>query len=130
MKDKRLCHKCNHENESKANFCEHCGSKIAETCPRCWVKNEQPYNCGLEKCPGYRLHVIEKLAIKNNEDYPTKLVFKKDISNGIVQTREGSIVNTSEAITITIDINYNKYPLKQLREAINEICQLIPECFH
>ncbi|MCX8167306.1 MAG: zinc-ribbon domain-containing protein [Candidatus Micrarchaeota archaeon] len=60
MEEKRLCTNCNYENESEANFCEHCGSKISETCPKCWIKKGQPYNCHYNDCPGYKLFILEK----------------------------------------------------------------------
>ncbi len=52
------CKKCKTECSDNANFCENCGSKLKETCD-CWIKKE-PYNCGEEKCPGYRFFEIEK----------------------------------------------------------------------
>lgn len=52
------CKNCKTECSDNANFCENCGSKLKETCD-CWIKKE-PYNCGKEKCPGYRLFKIEK----------------------------------------------------------------------
>ncbi len=33
-------------------------TKLKEVCD-CWIKKE-PYNCGQEKCPGYRLFAVEK----------------------------------------------------------------------
>ena len=54
------CKNCKTECSSKANFCENCGSKLKETCA-CWIKKE-PYNCGEEKCPGYRLFKITEKA--------------------------------------------------------------------
>ncbi|SKB01182.1 hypothetical protein SAMN05443428_1549, partial [Caloramator quimbayensis] len=65
-----------------------------------------------------------------NSNYPTTLVFKKGIANGIAKTEDGLLIDSTNAITIRIDIDYNNYSLKQLREAINEVCQLIPEYFH
>lgn len=46
------------ENEKQANFSSETGEKLNEVCPNCWIKH-QPYNCGLEKCPGHRLFAIE-----------------------------------------------------------------------
>lgn len=48
------CNKCGFTN-SDANFCTKCGNKLQELCYYCWVK-KQPYNCGEEKCPSYRLN--------------------------------------------------------------------------
>ena len=45
--------------EQNGNFCSECSTKLKEVCD-CWVKKE-PYNCEQEKCPGYRLYVLEKL---------------------------------------------------------------------
>lgn len=53
------CPNCSSESSAESNFCDRCGKKLKETCI-CWVKNKEPYNCGLDKCPGYRLPVIEK----------------------------------------------------------------------
>lgn len=52
------CPACQAENPDNANFCNLCGVKLKEVCD-CWIKKE-PYNCGQEKCPGYRFFVIEK----------------------------------------------------------------------
>ncbi len=51
------CKNCGYEYEQNLNFCIMCGKKLVEIC-NCWIKKE-PYNCGQEKCPGYRLHVLE-----------------------------------------------------------------------
>lgn len=61
MDKKQQCKSCGAENVLEANFCANCGKKLSEVCPKCWLKKEQPYNCGYEKCPGYRLYVIEML---------------------------------------------------------------------
>lgn len=53
------CKQCGTNNREKANFCTHCGKKLKETC-NCWMKNGQPYNCGSESCPGYKLPIIKK----------------------------------------------------------------------
>ena len=58
MNAQKICPDCGKENPTGSNFCVYCGKKQGEICT-CWVK-EQPYNCGLEKCPGIRLFVIEK----------------------------------------------------------------------
>lgn len=55
----KRCPKCNHKNPEKANFCELCGTKLDKTCVSCWIKGGQPYSCTFDKCPGYRLHVLE-----------------------------------------------------------------------
>lgn len=52
------CTSCRTENSDSANFCKLCGTKLKEVCD-CWIKKE-PYNCGQEKCPGYRLFAAEK----------------------------------------------------------------------
>lgn len=39
------------------NFNPQTGEKLNEVC-QCWVKHK-PYNCGFNKCPGYKLHSIE-----------------------------------------------------------------------
>lgn len=52
------CKRCGAENQDDANFCEKCAGKLKETC-NCWVKKE-PYNCGQDQCPGYRLFQMEK----------------------------------------------------------------------
>lgn len=60
MEDKRIYSNCKKENPNDLNFCKYCGTKISEICPRCWMKKGQPYSCGFEKCPGYKLPLIEK----------------------------------------------------------------------
>ncbi len=55
------CQHCGYKNiNGPANFCPKCGQKLNETCEICWVKNKKPYNCGQDKCPGYRLHMLGK----------------------------------------------------------------------
>ncbi|MDR3595148.1 hypothetical protein [Clostridium sp.] len=49
------------QEQSVSNFSPQAGKKLHETCPKCWVKNK-PYKCGLDKCPGYKLLVIEATA--------------------------------------------------------------------
>lgn len=58
--DTKKCPSCGKEIPTSANFCTHCGKKLNAVCD-CWVK-EKPYNCGLDKCPGIRLFLIEKRA--------------------------------------------------------------------
>lgn len=48
------CRKCRAKNQN-GNFCTECGTKLKEVCGCCWIKKE-PYNCGEEKCPSYRLY--------------------------------------------------------------------------
>ncbi|MCT8978687.1 zinc ribbon domain-containing protein [Clostridium sp. CX1] len=50
MEVKRICPECKTENLEGANFCEHCGTKISEECPRCWKLNGNPGRCPLSKC--------------------------------------------------------------------------------
>lgn len=41
------------------NFNPYTGEKLSDTCPKCWVKNNKPYNCGFEKCIGKKLIIDE-----------------------------------------------------------------------
>lgn len=52
------CKHCGAKCFNSANFCNICGSKLKEIC-NCWIKKE-PYNCGADKCPGYKLFKLEK----------------------------------------------------------------------
>jgi len=41
IKNKQVkCHKCNHENDYNANFCDNCGSKLYKICSNCNEKND------------------------------------------------------------------------------------------
>jgi len=42
------------------NFDSKTGKKINPTCRYCWVKKEENYACGYERCPGMRLFLLEK----------------------------------------------------------------------
>ena len=53
------CPACGAKCEAIDNFCHECGKKNKDTC-KCWIKNGEPYNCGQDKCPGYRLLILEK----------------------------------------------------------------------
>ncbi len=52
------CKSCGFQNSEQANFCSKCGKKLREVCD-CWIKKE-PYNCGQDQCPGYRLFAVKK----------------------------------------------------------------------
>lgn len=52
------CKECGAENSDNANFCRMCGKKLRVVC-NCYIKKE-PYNCGQDQCPGYRLVPMEK----------------------------------------------------------------------
>ncbi len=41
-------------NQGEGNFSHVTGEKINDVYSNCWVK-KQPYNCGYNKCPGYKL---------------------------------------------------------------------------
>lgn len=69
------CRNCGAEIADDANFCTCCAKKQKEVC-NCWVKKE-PYNCGLEKCPGYRLLEIEKSLGKEARTVDIKEFYKK-----------------------------------------------------
>lgn len=43
------------------NFCSECAGKLVKECD-CWVLHRK-FNCGLEKCPGYKLLVLLLKAI-------------------------------------------------------------------
>lgn len=49
---------------SSKNFSSKSGLKLHEECPSCWVKNNKPYNCGFDKCPGLKLHILEINQVK------------------------------------------------------------------
>ncbi|CAI3643273.1 hypothetical protein [Clostridium neonatale] len=51
------------QEQSKINFSPSTGKKLHEVCPNCWVKNK-PYKCGFDKCPGYKLLLIESTEEK------------------------------------------------------------------
>lgn len=40
----------------KGNFCSYCAGKLIKECD-CWVLHRK-FNCGLAKCPGYKLLVL------------------------------------------------------------------------
>ena len=56
------CKACGIDNDAKANFCRSCGRKLRATCD-CFVKKE-PYNCGQDQCPGYRLFLMQMMRGK------------------------------------------------------------------
>lgn len=56
--ERMACPACGSECSEQANFCRKCGTKLRDICD-CWVK-KGTYNCGQEKCPGYRLFAEEK----------------------------------------------------------------------
>lgn len=56
----KTAHEVPVQEQFNMNFNPNTGVKLQETCPRCWVKGNISYNCGFDKCPGYRLFTIEK----------------------------------------------------------------------
>lgn len=48
------------QKQLEENFSPYTGEKLHDTCPNCWVKNNKPYNCGYDKCPGYKLFMLGK----------------------------------------------------------------------
>lgn len=48
------CKICGNE-QIYGNFCTKCGTKLKAECTNCWIRKE-PYNCGRQKCPSYRLY--------------------------------------------------------------------------
>ena len=52
------CKTCGNEISAEVNFCRFCGAKQNAIC-NCWLKKE-PYDCGQEKCPGYKLFELER----------------------------------------------------------------------
>lgn len=52
------CKGCGADNPKGANFCRKCGEKLRQLCD-CYIKKE-PYNCGQDRCPGYRLFLMER----------------------------------------------------------------------
>lgn len=51
------CPSCGKENSAQANFCVRCARKLKTVC-NCWVK-KRPFNCGMDKCPGYKLATLK-----------------------------------------------------------------------
>ena len=76
------CRFCGAENDDAANFCRMCGKKQREIC-NCGIK-KKPYNCGQEKCPGYRLFLMEARKAREAASASPILHNAKD-SNQIVQ---------------------------------------------
>ena len=56
------CLHCRSEIPDDSNFCPVCAAKLRELCS-CWIK-KKPYNCGQNKCPGYRLIAEEVRKLK------------------------------------------------------------------
>lgn len=54
------CKNCGAECLDNTNFCTKCGSKLKPIC-NCWIKKE-PYNCGIDTCPGYKLFKMNKAS--------------------------------------------------------------------
>ena len=52
------CPRCGKFLPEGAKFCPYCRKKVRKVC-KCWVK-KMPYDCGMDKCPGYKLWMIEK----------------------------------------------------------------------
>lgn len=52
-------------NQGEWNFSPFTGKKLNDVCPNCWVK-KRPYNCGQEKCPGYKL-LAEEVKVLEGE---------------------------------------------------------------
>jgi len=48
------------QEKKNKNFDPKTGNKINPTCQFCWVKKKENYDCGFEKCPGYRLVLKNK----------------------------------------------------------------------
>ncbi|AAK79906.1 hypothetical protein BJV85_002046 [Clostridium acetobutylicum] len=48
------------QEQLEENFSSDTGEKLHDGCPKCWVKNNKSYNCGYDKCPGYKLFNLEK----------------------------------------------------------------------
>lgn len=48
--EEKTCPKCSKINVPDANFCEYCGKKLSNVCPRCWKKQGQPNSCPNERC--------------------------------------------------------------------------------
>lgn len=57
MQDKKMttCPHCG-KVVKKGNFCSYCAGKLIKECD-CWVLHRK-FNCGLAKCPGYKLLVL------------------------------------------------------------------------
>ncbi len=69
------CNNCNKET-IESNFCTSCGAKLNKVCKSCWMKRGQPYDCGFEECPGFRLPILEKSIT----DYHSAFVELVDVS--------------------------------------------------
>lgn len=48
------------QKQLEENFSSYTGEKLHDVCPNCWVKDNKSYNCGYDKCPGYKLFTLEK----------------------------------------------------------------------
>lgn len=64
IKNKTVCPHCGH-TVSAGNFCTDCAGKLVKECD-CWVLHRK-FNCGLEKCPGYKLLVLLLKKAKNRK---------------------------------------------------------------
>lgn len=63
--------------------------------------------------------------------YPIKLVVKTDVGNGSVQSQNSKnlLLESTGAITITVEVNREDYPKDKVKETIKETCQRIVEYF-
>lgn len=48
------------QEQSDMNFNPNTGEKLHDICPRCWVKENKPFNCGFNTCPGYKLFTLQE----------------------------------------------------------------------
>lgn len=49
--EKVVCENCGAVNLPDSNFCEICGAKLNQICPKCWKRGDQPHSCPDERCP-------------------------------------------------------------------------------
>lgn len=66
-----------------------------------------------------------------NNLYPTKLEFLQPIGNGSVKSIFNNVlINSTEAISIKIEINSNLYQKEDVKKALNQACQRFLEYFY
>lgn len=62
-------------------------------------------------------------------NYPYELRIHQSIDN-VVDNERMQLLDGTDAIEVIIRINNSHYPKEKVKEAINEICQKVAECYY
>lgn len=94
---------------------------------KCRVEKKEGRGIFMEESKKYALENIGQEHIE--KIYPTHITIFNKLNNGVTQISKHTLVDSSQAVKLELEINDTRYDKKQLYNAIKTACQKLLEYY-